>query len=125
VLDERTDGGGKHLAIMNLSLLTRSVATQTFGTLDEGGHGDMDAFVGQAIAQGGVVVAGDGQVRILDDLLLFQQGPLDLCLNCGRQLGGCDSAVGNREGRRILAILLQQHKEPALADTHHSLNIGP
>lgn len=42
------------------------VAAQAFRSLDDGGGGDADPGLVQAIGQGRIVVPGDGQVLVID-----------------------------------------------------------
>lgn len=54
------------------------MAAQLLGSPDDRLDGDINAILVQAGSECGVVVAGDGQVWVFDDLILPEQCALDL-----------------------------------------------
>jgi len=89
VLDQCANGGGQDLPVMDLLLGSGPVAIQRLGARRDRRRRDMDSCLPETVAQGAIVVAGDGQPGIFDQLLLPQQ----LCLDC-RLGGGRESGRG-------------------------------
>lgn len=79
VLDQGADGRRQDFPRVGLLPATvRDVAVQRFGARRDRRRGDIDPLLLQTIAQSRVVVARDGQPRILDQLFLPQELIFDL-----------------------------------------------
>jgi len=125
MLDQGTDGGGQDFAVVDFPLGPGSVTVQGLGPRRDCRRGGTEPFLLEAIAQGGIVVARDGQARILNQLLLAQQLPPDLGLGRLRELARAPAVIGDLEALRIPPVLLQERKEPGLADLQRTLDLCP
>ena len=63
VLHQGSNGGRQHFSVVSLPLSMGLVAIHTLGSTDDGGYGDVDTVLSQAIPQGRVIVAGDSRRR--------------------------------------------------------------
>ena len=77
MLYQGANGSSQDFPVVHLSLPARFMAAELLGAFDDGSDGNIDPFLPQSISQCRVVVAGDGQVGILDDFLLVHQSLLD------------------------------------------------
>ena len=50
MLHQSANRGGQHLSIVGFSLASRLMAIEFSGSIDDGGHRDLDSFVLQAIS---------------------------------------------------------------------------
>jgi hypothetical protein len=73
VLDERSNGRGQNLPIMEFLLGTFLIATQGLRPGDDRGHRDSNPLLEQPVSDGRVVVTRDRKILILDESLLVQE----------------------------------------------------
>jgi hypothetical protein len=73
VLDERSNGRGQNLTIMEFLLGTFLVATQSLRSSDDRGDGHSNPLLEQPVPDGRVVVTCDWKILILDESFLGQE----------------------------------------------------
>ena len=117
VLNQGSDGGRQHFSVVSLPLSMGLVAIHTLGPTDDRSHRDVDSILCQAISQGRVVVTGNGQSLIFDQLFLPYQSLLNLCFHSSRQPGWRRSLVGRGKRLWIMTVFFEQGEEASLADT--------
>jgi len=125
VLDQGADGGGEHFAVMGFLLPARLVAAYSPGSIDDGVDRDRDALLAKAVTHGGVVVSRNGDLGILDQVLLAQQLDLDgpFCLR--RKPLRWRSIVGDGESLAGGLVTFPQREETRLADRQRLLHLSP
>jgi len=84
-----------------------------------------DHHLSETVSQGAIVVARDGQARILDQLLLAQELPPDLGLGRRREPAWAPAVVGNLEVLRVRPAPVQQCIGPGSADLQGTPNPCP
>jgi len=94
----------KDLSVARFSLASRVMAAEFFGSLDDGSHRDLDAFLSQAVSQCRVVVVRNGQLWVLHDLSFLQQCMFYLTLCLGSESRRGSPHVGKGECVGVLPI---------------------
>ena len=116
VLDERSNGRGQNLAIMEFLLGTFLVATQSLRSTDDRGDGNSNPLLEQPVPDGRAVVTRDRKIFILDQGLLGQESLLDLIFRGCRQFPRRRALIGDRKSLGIVPIDSQKSEEPRLVD---------
>ena len=124
MLDQSASGCCQDFAVVDPSFLAGPVASQPLGTIDDCIEGYIDALLPQPITKRRVVVAGDGQTAILDDLLLPEQLEFDLGLDINRQSAGSVPLVRDGERIRVFPVLAYKGEETGSADAQEVLYSG-
>jgi hypothetical protein len=125
MLDQSPDRGCEDLPIMNLPSPARFMASQLFRPVNDRVDRDIDPLFLEAIADGGVVVAGDRQVGVVDETLLDQELLLEDHLRFGQDTLEGGPLVGDGVSLRGLTEDPPQVKEPGPTDAQRLLDLFP
>lgn len=99
------------------------MAAQLPGPVGDSVDRDRDPLLAQTIPQGGVVVGGDGNVRILNQFFVSEQFAPNSRFGFKRQPALALSPVGDREVQGIGPICLQLIEEPRSTDAKELLDL--
>lgn len=78
VLDERSNGRGQNLTIMDFLLGMFLAATESLRSSDDRGDRNSNPLLEQPVPHGRVVVTGDRKILIVDEGLVGQESLRDL-----------------------------------------------